>query len=229
MKRSRAVDWAIGALAMLVLIVLAAVVAWFVISDPIPGPGTSSTPTPVFEDSTPAEVPADLGAEEIWLGEIDLDANVVVLADTTLTDVTARGSGIRSRPNGIVVERLEVEATVPFSDVAAQLGGNSRVKRAADGQAEITRSVEVLGRQLSVVAIGTVTVEDGFLVVEPTSIDLGGPNFLSEATAALVRQFVTIKQPLEGLPPNLILQDVSVQEDGFRAELAGRDVVLADG
>lgn len=75
----------------------------------------------------------------------------------------------------------------------------------------------------------TVQVRDGLLVVEPRSVDLGGPDVLSEAIAAAARQFVTIEHPIEGLPENLILQDVTVQDDGFRAELAGRDVVLAEG
>ena len=51
---------------------------------------------------------------------------------------------------------------------------------------------------------------------------------MSQGVAAVVRKFVTIEQPIEGLPRNLILQDVAVQEDGFRAGLGGQDVVLAE-
>ena len=43
----------------------------------------------------------------------------------------------------------------------------------------------------------------------------------------MVRRFATIEHPIEGLPENLVLQDVTVQDDGFRADLSGRDVVLA--
>ena len=72
-------------------------------------------------------------------------------------------------------------------------------------------------------------VEDGLLVVEPRSIDLGGPDFLSRATAALVRRLVTIEHAIEGLPEGLVLLDVDVQDDGVRADLEGDDVVLVEG
>ena len=81
---------------------------------------------------------------------------------------------------------MEVQATVPFADVAADLGGDSVVRPAEDGQAAVVRTVEVLGRDATVVATGTVDVVGGLLVVEPTSIDLGGPDLLSRTVAAVV-------------------------------------------
>jgi stage V sporulation protein SpoVS len=90
----------------------------------------------------------------------------------------------------------------------------------------VVRTVEVLGRELRVVATGTVEARDGRIVVEPRSIDIGGPELVSGAIAAVVRQFVTIEQQVEGLPAGLVLQDVSVQADGFRAHLTGNDVAL---
>jgi hypothetical protein len=88
------------------------------------------------------------------------------------------------------------------------------------------RTVELVGRELRVVATGTVEVEDGRLVVEPRNIDLGGPDFIGDAIAAVVRGLVTIEHDIEGLPEGLTLQDVTVREDGFRAGLAGQDVRL---
>ncbi len=229
MIRLRAADWVIGALGMLLLLIVAAVVLWWVISDPATGSSEASSPTPVTADTPPGVPSTDLGKDEVWLGDVDVRTDIVVLPDSSLLDVEARGHGARSGPNGVVVERLEVRATVPFDDVAAELGGDSRVSRGSDGQATIERTVEVLGRQMSVVATGTVEVEDGLLVVEPRSIDLGGPDVLSRAVAATVRKILTIEHPIDGLPPNLVLKDVKVQEDGFRADLTGQDVVLAEG
>ena len=230
MIRLRAADWVIGALGMLLLLIIAAVVLWWVVSDPVTGSSEAPSPTPVTGGTSPSVAPSDLGKDEIWLGDVDVRADIVVLPDSSLLEVEARGNGARSGPNGVVVDRLEVRATVPFADVAAQLGSDSRVGPGPDGQATIERTVEVLGRQIDVVATGTVEVEDGLLVVEPRSIDLGGPDVLSRAVAGAVRKFVTIEHPIEvGLPPNLVLKDVKVQEDGFRADLTGQDVVLAEG
>lgn len=94
------------------------------------------------------------------------------------------------------------------------------------GQAAVARTIEVLGRELRVTATGTVEVRAGKLVVEPRSIDVGGPEFLSDATAAVARSLVTIEHDIEGLPEGLVLQDVAVQGDGFRASLRGEDVKL---
>lgn len=229
MNRSRATDLAIGALGMLLLIVLALVVLWWAVSTPAVDRADRTGPTSA-DDRQAASTdgpPADLADDEIWLGGVDVVAGTVVLPDSTLHDVEAVGHGVRSGEEGLVVDSLEVQATVPFADVAADLGGDSVVRPADDGQAAVVRTVEVLGRDATVVATGTVEVVGGLLVVEPTSIDLGGPDLLSRTVAAVVRRFVTIEHPIEGLPENLVLQDVTVQDDGFRADLSGRDVVLA--
>ncbi len=186
-------------------------------------------PSPLPDRMAGDAPPSDLGTDETWLGKVDVQSDTVVLPDSSLIDVQAEGYGARSGPDGVLVDQLEVHATVPFADVAAELGGDSQISPADDGQAEIRRTIEILGRQFSVVATGTVKVKDGLIVVEPSSIDLGGPDVLSRAVAATVRRFVTIEEPIDGLPQNLILQDVTVQEDGFRAVLAGENVVLADG
>jgi hypothetical protein len=90
----------------------------------------------------------------------------------------------------------------------------------------VVRTVEAFGRELRVTATGTVEVEAGRLVVEPRSIDFGGPGFLSDATAAVVRRLVTIEHDVEGLPEGLVLRDVAVRDDGFRVSLRGEDVRL---
>ena len=53
----------------------------------------------------------------------------------------------------------------------------------------------------------------GRLVVEPRSIDFGGPDFLSDAVGAVVRRLVTIEHDIEGLPEGLVLEDVTVQDE----------------
>jgi hypothetical protein len=90
----------------------------------------------------------------------------------------------------------------------------------------VVRTVTVLGRGLRVTATGTVEAKAGKLVVEPRSIDFGGPDFLSDATASVVRRLVTIEYDIEGLPKGLVLQNVAVQGDGFRANLRGEDIKL---
>ena len=101
------------------------------------------------------------------------------------------------------------------------------VRSTDGGQATVVRAVTVLGRELRGTATGTVEVKGGKLVVEPRSTDFGVPDVLTDATAAVVRRFVTVEHDIEGLPEGLMLQDVAVQGDGFRANLRGEDIKLA--
>lgn len=226
MTSSRAKDWAIGAAAMLLLMTLVLVITWWAISRPLTD---GATPTPEPTPTGAPDRPAALAADEIWVGDIDLSSDLVALPDTDLTDIRAEGHGALSSDDGLSVEWLEVEATVPFALVEQQLGGDSVVRPAAHGQASVQRTVDVLGRGVTVVATGTVEVVEGYLVVEPHSIDFGGPEFIGEGIAAGVRRFVTIEYPIEGLPENLELRDVDVTGSGFRARLSGNNVVLAEG
>ncbi len=228
MEWTRAKDWLIGALGMVLVLAIAAAILWWVVSDPASGgeAGPAPSPTAGIERPPGAEPPADLREDEVWFADLALDAGTVVTAGSVLRDVRAVGRDVVTTPDGLVAERLTVDATVPFEVVADELGDGTVVRAADDGQAEVVRTVEALGREVRVVATGTVEVEAGRLVVEPRSIDIGGPDFLADTLGAVVRRLVIIEHDIEGLPEGLVLQDVSVQDDGFRANLQGDDVTL---
>lgn len=227
MDRTRVKDRLIGATGMLVVLAAGLTALWWGVTDPS-GSGEVAPASPSVEPSGPVgtEPPADLRRDEVWLADLALDAGTVVTGDSTLRDVRAVGRDVVTGPQGLVAARVIVDATVPFEVVAAELGAGSEVRAAEDGQAMVLTTVEALGRELDVVATGTVEVEAGRLVVEPRSIDLGGPGFLADALGATVRRLVTIEHEIEGLPAGLTLEDVVVRSDGFRATLRGRDVVL---
>ncbi|WP_294570596.1 DUF2993 domain-containing protein [uncultured Arthrobacter sp.] len=229
MEWKRAKDWLIGAGGMVLALGVALVVLWWAASDPANGNEAEPEPSPTQGTGRPmGAVPPDgLREDEVWLADLDLDAGTLVTAGSVLHDVRAVGQDVVSGPEGLVAGRLAVDATVPYEVVAEELGGGSVIRAADGGQATVVRTVEALGRELRVTATGTVDVEDGRLVLEPRSIDVGGPDFLSDATAAVVRRFVTIEHDIEGLPEGLVLQDVAVRDDGFRANLRGEDVELA--
>jgi hypothetical protein len=228
MERARAKDWLIGASGTVIVLVVAVAVLWWVVSDPTPeGEAGGASAPPVGVEGPPGgEPPAALREDEVWLSDLALDAGSVVTAGSTLRDVRAVGRDVVAGQGGLVAARVTVHATVPFDVVADELGGETVVRAGDPGEAVVVRTVRVLGRELRVVASGTVEVEAGRLVVEPRSIDLGGPGFISEATGAVVRRLVTIEHDIEGLPEGLVLRDVTVQNTGFRAELHGENVKL---
>jgi hypothetical protein len=227
MEWTRAKDWLIGAVGMVLVLAAAAAIAWWVVSDPSTGVEAAPAPSATAGERVPdAKPPAGLGPDEVWLADVALDAGTLAAAGSVLHDVRAVGQDVVTGPDGMVAERLTVDATVPFEVVAGELGDGTVVRAAEGGQVMVVRTVEALGRQLAVTATGTVEVDAGRLVVEPRSIDFGGPGFVSDAVGAVVNRLVTIEHDIEGLPEGLVLQDVAVQEDGFRARLSGEDVKL---
>lgn len=217
---------ALGAVLLLAVVVVLALAWW--LSEPAgDGGSTGAGPEPGLADAeVPVSPPDDLRAGETWLGDLVLDAGTLATPDTTLRDVEAVGRDVRSGPDGTVVGDLQVEATVPFEVVARELGEGSTVRAGEAGQAEVERDVQVGGRSFRVVATGTVEVERGLVVLEPTAVEIGGTAFLAEAVAALARELVTVEQEVEGVPEGLQLREVEVREDGFRALLRGQDVLL---
>lgn len=218
----------LGAFGTLLVLVVMGATLWWTATDPADTGGerpSATTPTDAggLPDATP---PTDLSDGEAWFEELRLDAGTVVAEDSLLRDVSAVGHDVTTSPDAVVAQRVSVEATVPFEVVAAEIGDGTSVGPAADGRSTVVRTVEVLGRDLTVTATGTVVAESGRLVVEPTSIDIGGLDFISDAVATVVRQLVTIEHEVEGLPEGLVLEDVDVHDDGFRARLRGEDVQL---
>ncbi|PTT68006.1 LmeA family phospholipid-binding protein [Arthrobacter sp. HMWF013] len=228
MEWTRAKDWLIGAAGMVVVLGVVLTILWLLVSGPAGGGEAGADPSPSDSAGSPpgAQPPTGLREDEVWLADLELGAGTVVAAGSTLRDVRAIGQDVVTGPEGLVAARLSVDATVPFDVIAGELGGGTVVRAAEGGQAAVVRTVEALGRELRVTATGTVEVESGRLVVEPRSIDFGGPDFLSDAVGAVVRSLVTVEHEIEGLPEGLVLQDVTVQSDGFRATLRGDDVRL---
>ncbi len=234
MERHRVRDGLIGAAVAIAVLLVATVVAFWLVSDPAgSGDRAPSAESPAAgapsdgSDPSVGEPPADLGDDETWLGDLAMDAGTVVTAGSLLRDVQAVARDVRTGPEGVVAGRLAVDATVPFEVVGARLGEGTTVRPAGDSEATVRRPVRFLGRDLDVAATGTVRAVAGRRVVEPRSVDVGGPDALADAIGTLVRRLVTIEQSVEGLPEGLVLRDVAVRPDGFRASLDGTDVRLA--
>ena len=68
--------------------------------------------------------------------------------------------------------------------------------------------------------------DGGQLLIEPETVDLGGPAFLDSAASALARSLVTIREDVPGVPEGMALTDVKVTDAGFAASLSGTDVTI---
>ena len=187
--------------------------------------GSTASPRPTGS-ATSAEQPADLAADETWLGSVDLRSQDVVSAKGDLVDVVATGSGVRFSQKGLQAQTLDIDATIPFATVAEQVGEDVTVYDAGNGKTGVERQVTILGRDLTLKATGTVTADGGQLLIEPETVDLGGPSFLDAAASTLARSLATIRQDVPGVPTGMSLTAVEVTPQGFDAQLSGTDVVV---
>lgn len=213
-----------GVLATLVALAVTAVlvVASLPVADAAP-----STPAPATPSAPPAvAAPASVAKGETWLADVDLSSSRALTSDGPLTDVTARGAGVRLTTDGLRAQRLDLDAVFPFATVARQIGNNVELYDAGGGRVGVRRTETVLGRRLAVRATATVTAGNGQLVIVPASVDLGGPELLDSALSTAARKLVTIRHTVTGLPTGVRLTGVKVEQDGFRATLTGSDVVL---
>ena len=208
-----------GVLTTLVALAIAAVavVATLPVADPAP-----VTPAP---SPAPSGAPSSVAKGETWLGDVDLSSSSVLTSDGPLTDVSATGAGVTLTTNGLRAQRLDIGAVLPFATAARQIG-DVELYAAGNGRAGVRRTASILGRDLAIRATGTVRAVDGQLVIEPETVDLGGPGLVDTALSAAARRFVTVRHTVSGLPAGMRLTGVSVEQGGFRATLAGSGVVL---
>jgi hypothetical protein len=208
-----------GVLTTLVALAVAAVVVLWSLPVTDPAPADPSPPP------SPSGAPSSVAEGETWLGDVDLSSSSVLTSDGPLSDVRATGAGVRLTAEGLRAQRLDIGAVLPFATAARQIG-DVELYAAGNGRAGVRRTASILGRDLAIRAIGTVRAVDGQLVIEPEAVDLGGPSLVDTALSAAARRFVTIRHTVTGLPAGVRLTGVSVEQDGFRATLAGSGVVL---
>jgi LmeA-like phospholipid-binding len=221
-------NFLLGVGATLAVIALALVVLVLSLGSGAAGATPSvAAPTPSPTGSVAvAEQSTDLTADETWLGAVELRSQDVVSAKGDLVDVVATGSGVRFSDAGLRAERLAIDATIPFETVAAQVGQDVTVYDAGNGKTGVERKVTILGQDLTLRATGTVTADGGQLLIEPETVDLGGPAFLDSAASTLARSLATIRQDVPGVPQGMSLDEVAVTPQGFDARLSGTDVTI---
>lgn len=205
----------------LLVAVLAVLALLVVISSPSGGdPGGASPPASPAPAPAPTTPPAP---GETRLSDVELSSSDVVTSDGPLRDVRAVGSGVVLDEDGLTADRLDIEATLPFGTAAEQIGDGVELFAAGE-LTGLRRSIEILGRTVDIEATGRVSAQDGRLVIEPETVDLGSADWIDQIASAAVRSLVTIRHTVTGIPEGMRLEAVQVQPDGFRVDLTGTDV-----
>src|SRR5579885_1848530 len=206
----------LGVVVGLLIVALAAGALLVAVSHP------SSTAAPPAPSATASLTPpSDLRKGETWLRTAVLDSSAVVTTEGGFQDIRATASDVRMTSHGLRAGVLAIDATLPFATAARQVGGGVQLYAAGGGLAGVRRPTQLLGRTVLLQATGAVAAQDGQLVIEPQTVDLGGPSSLNTLLSAVARNLVTIRQTVQGLPTGMRLTRVTVGPAGFRVHLEG--------
>jgi hypothetical protein len=161
----------------------------------------------------------------ISLTAADLGQPAGTKADVRLHGVHVPLSSVLSGSvSEVPVDRIDGTATLSYSLLAAQLGGDTTLRREGDGL-RITKTVEVVGRTLPLTAVGTVTLDGDDLVVDVQQASGAGvevPGFLVDRVSDLL----DIRYTIPALPFGLQLTSVEPADHGVDVTVAAKDTVL---
>jgi hypothetical protein len=156
--------------------------------------------------------------------------------------VTATDVPLGRRARGLIISRLQVvlhdldvsrsfthfhaqtasaAATLGFDQLGTALG--ARLSYAGSGRVEIVRDVPVAGHTLRVRASAKPYLHNGALGF--TDMSVAGARGVSGAAVNALTSAFRIQIPLQGIPFDVRLRDVSAGPDGVVVTLAGRDLV----
>jgi hypothetical protein len=155
----------------------------------------------------------------------DLDQPAGTRADVRLHGVHVPLSSVLSGSvSEVPVDRIDGTATLSYELLAAQLGGDTTLRREGDGL-RITKTVQIAGYTLPLTAAGTVTLDGDDLVVDVQKASGAGvdvPGFLVDQVSDLL----DLRYTVPALPFGLQLTSVQPADDGVRVGVAAKDTVL---
>ena len=161
---------------------------------------------------------------------VSLSAEQLGQPSGTAADVSLRGvhlplaDALSGSVAEVPVDRVDGTATLSYALLAAQLPGDTTLAPEGSG-VRVTRTVEVLGREVPLTAVGTVGLDGGELVVDVDEAAASGvdvPDFVVDRAADLL----DFRHPVPALPFGLQLSGVRPAADGVHVAVEATDTVL---
>jgi hypothetical protein len=156
---------------------------------------------------------ADLGQPEGTDADVALRGVQVPLSDVVAGSVQQ-----------VPVDRIDGTATLSYDLLSSQLEGDTTLERDGDGL-RITRTVELLGQQVSLTASGNVTLDGSDLVVDVEEAAGAGVD-LPEAVVGRASDLLDLRYTIPPLPLGLQLTAVRPAEDGVVVDLEATGTVI---
>ena len=161
---------------------------------------------------------------------ISLTAEQLGQPEGTRADIALHGvrlplsAAVSGSVQQVPVDRIDGTATLSYELLSAELGADTTLEREGDGL-RITRTVELLGRQLPLTAVGTVALDGGTLVIDVDRAAGAGVE-LPGLLVAQASDLLDLRYDIPALPFGLQLTGVSPDADGVDVRLEAVDAVL---
>ncbi|STD08066.1 Uncharacterised protein [Dermatophilus congolensis] len=201
---------------LFIALTIAAVVAFMTWSRP----ATSATTTP-----TAPATPSHLAQGEYSANNLTFATPQLDTSSGTITDVHLTAGNFVNTSKGKRIDNFKANALVPFTTVQNKIGNGVTITPTGDGKITTRTTFEILGRQLTLTGTGTMTVDAGRLVFNPSAIGFHeGPPGLNVPEWAAGRLRFAI--PVPALPENATITNITTENTGFRIHLAGSQLQL---
>jgi LmeA-like phospholipid-binding len=159
-------------------------------------------------------------------GAVDVSARDARTAGLRIDRFEARLSQVRIL-SGDAVRAAAVtgRAVVSYAELNEVAQGSAQIGFGGDGLIKVTRTVTVLGQEVTVTARGRAGLQDGTLTVRPERVDdPGGP--LGEVVRRLPIGRFEVQVPVQQFPDRLAV-DVVPTESGVELRFRGTDLLLS--
>jgi hypothetical protein len=166
--------------------------------------------------------------ERIEVQATDVPADQLVLSrlDATLHGARVPLSDVLSQTvDDVPVDLVTAHALVSYDELSQSYEDRELVVEPEGDQLRVTGSVDVFDQTLSVVALSSIEVVDGDIVLSPEEVGLGEEGTGEVPTQAL-REQLDLTVPVQDLPYGLTVTAAEVRSDGLALRAEASDVVL---
>ncbi len=165
--------------------------------------------------------------------DVRLTVAAADLGELSNLDVEVRLTGVQIPLSDLLAGDIEMvpvqgvagTVSIPYAEVAAQIGGGVRVEQGTDGVV-VSRTLDVLGQQLEVSGTGRIRVESSDQIgVTVVGLDLAGldiPDILIER----LQEQLSFTYTVPPLPFGLRITNAIATADGFDVSAEAEDAVL---
>lgn len=160
--------------------------------------------------------------------EVRVTGSAVAGAGGRARDIAITGRDVTLPRSGQArVAAVRASGLVPYDEVLRRSGAPGvRLEPADGGRVRLRGDARVLGRTVSVAAVGRVSARGRTIRVTPSSLEVDGTSLDGSLVAAALADRFSFTYRLRDLPDGLRLRSVTPRPAGFEVLVTGRDVTV---